>query len=76
MTDTLIKAVGGRYVMIDQDDVTNQAGIARWLGTGRSTVAMWITRQESNGFPEPVITTLDGIRLWSKKEVGAWLDAK
>ena len=60
--------------LIDVDDLTTLTYLAKMLGIGRSTVAMWDNRRESTGFPQPVIDLGPRARLWSRKEVGAWLE--
>lgn len=56
---------------IDPRQLAGVAEIVAATGEAKSTVSMWITRAETNGFPAPVAALAAG-RVWDISDVLAW----
>jgi transposase len=56
---------------VPASDLIDSQEIADMFGVRRRSVSQWLARQESTGFPAPVIRR-DRLQLWSRTQVRAW----
>lgn len=62
-------------ITVDPDDLVTISDIAARLQMKRNRVQMWDTRRETTEFPQPIIVTPGGTRLWSWKDVQTWMQS-
>lgn len=58
---------------VERDDSVTLADVARRLGRSRESIRLLATGQRGpGGFPEPVVTTPSGERIWDWPYVACW----
>jgi transposase len=55
-------------------DIVGVWEIAEDLKVSRTTVARWVERRDSSGFPEP-LAKLHGLHVYNRAEVRDWFEA-
>lgn len=57
------------------DPLVTVSDIAELAGVTRQAVRHWATGARHSGFPRPLATVGDGVRVWREADVDAWLSA-